>query len=225
MAQILIAEDEERIASFLEKGLAADGHATTVVGDGEAAARFARSGLFDLVVLDLGLPGKDGLQVLGELRAAGDHTPVVILTARSGVDHVVKGLELGADDYLTKPFSFDELLARVRARLRDRGTPDTTTLSAGGRELDLRTRRLRLTDGSVEDLTSREFALAELLFRHPDQVLSREQILSQVWGFDYDPGSNIVDVYVSNLRRKLGPDAIETIRGVGYRLVTEEHAS
>ncbi len=225
MAQILIAEDEERIASFLEKGLAADGHSTTVVGDGEAAARFARSGLFDLVVLDLGLPGKDGLQVLGELRAAGDRTPVVILTARSGVEHVVKGLELGADDYLTKPFAFDELLARVRARLRDRGTPTTTTLTAGDRELDLRTRRLHLPDGAVEDLTSREFALAELLFRHPGQVLSREQILSQVWGFDYDPGSNIVDVYVSNLRRKLGADAIETIRGVGYRLLAEERAS
>ncbi len=222
MAQILIAEDEDRIAAFLEKGLTAEGHATTVVGDGDAASRFARSGLFDLVVLDLGLPGKDGLQVLDELRAAGDHTPVVILTARSGVEHVVQGLELGADDYLTKPFAFDELLARVRARLRDRGTAQATTLAAGGSELDLRARRLHLADGSVEDLTSREFALAELLYRHAGQVLSREQILSQVWGFDYDPGSNIVDVYVSNLRRKLGADAIETIRGVGYRLRSEE---
>jgi DNA-binding response OmpR family regulator len=225
VAQILIVEDEERIAAFLEKGLAADGHATTVVDDGDAAARFARSGLFDLVVLDLGLPGKDGLQVLGELRAAGDRTPVVILTARSGVEHVVKGLELGADDYLTKPFAFDELLARVRARLRDSGTPDATTLAVAGHELDLRTRRLHGPGDEVEDLTSREFALAELLFRHPGQVLSREQILSQVWGFDYDPGSNIVDVYISNLRRKLGGDVIETIRGVGYRLRTEEPAS
>lgn len=225
MAQILIVEDEERIAAFLEKGLAADGHATTVVDDGDAAARFARSGLFDLVVLDLGLPGKDGLQVLSELRAAGDRTPVVILTARSGVEHVVQGLELGADDYLTKPFAFDELLARVRARLRDSGTPDATTLTVAGHELDLRTRRLHLPGDRVEDLTSREFALAELLFRHPGQVLSREQILSQVWGFDYDPGSNIVDVYISNLRRKLGGDVIETIRGVGYRLRATEPTS
>ena len=221
MAQILIAEDEERIASFLEKGLAAEGHATTVVGDGNDAARFARSGLFDLVVLDLGLPGKDGLQVLHELRDGGDRTPVIVLTARSGVEHVVQGLELGADDYLTKPFAFDELLARIRARLRDRGTPEATSLVVAGRELDLRTRRLHLDERTVEDLTNREFALAELLFRHPGQVLSREQILNQVWGFDYDPGSNIVDVYVSNLRSKLGRDAIETIRGVGYRLVAE----
>ena len=222
MAQILIAEDEDRIASFLEKGLAAEGHATTVVGDGHDAARFARSGLFDLVVLDLGLPGKDGLQVLHELRDGGDRTPVIVLTARSGVEHVVQGLELGADDYLTKPFAFDELLARIRARLRDRGTPEATSLVVAGRELDLRTRRLHLDERTVEDLTNREFALAELLFRHPGQVLSREQILNQVWGFDYDPGSNIVDVYVSNLRSKLGRDAIETIRGVGYRLVAEE---
>lgn len=183
MAQILIVEDEERIAAFVEKGLRAKGHTTTIIDDGDAALGFVRSGLFDLLVLDLGLPGRDGLHVLQAMRAVGDRTPVVILTARSGVDHTVRGLELGADDYLTKPFAFDELLARVNARLRDSGTSDVTRLAVGGAELDLRTRHLHL-GGRTEDLTNREFALAEMLFRHPGQVLSRAQILSSVWGFD-----------------------------------------
>lgn len=220
MARILIVEDEQRISSFLEKGLRAQGHATTVVEDGQEGLAFARAELFDLVVLDLGLPGRDGLEVLTALRRSGERIPVVVLTARSDVRDVVRGLELGADDYLTKPFAFDELLARIRARLRQVGTSSPSVLEAGGAELDLRTRRLHRGE-QVEDLTNREFALAEVLFRHPGQVLTREQILSSVWGFDHDPGSNIVDVYIGNLRRKLGDDAIETVRGVGYRLVDE----
>ena len=217
MSRILIAEDEERIASFVEKGLRAQGHTTTVVSDGEEALQMGRSGLFDLVLLDIGLPTRDGFSVLRAMREAGDHTPVIILTARDGVEDTVTGLEHGADDYVTKPFRFAELLARVRARLRGAGTSEPTTLTGGGASLDLRTRRLDV-DGRTEDLTTREFALAELLFRHPGQVLSREQILSSVWGFDHDPGSNVVDVYIGYLRRKLGAEAIETVRGVGYRL-------
>jgi len=219
VTRILIAEDEERIASFVEKGLRAQGYTTTVVSDGEEALQMGRSGLFDLVLLDIGLPGRDGFSVLRAMREAGTRTPVIILTARDGVEDTVTGLEHGADDYVTKPFRFAELLARVRARLRDSGTSEATSLTAGGAELDLRTRRIRV-DGTAEDLTTREFALAELLFRHPGQVLSREQILSHVWGFDHDPGSNVVDVYIGYLRRKLGQDAIETVRGVGYRLTT-----
>lgn len=218
MSRILIAEDEERIAAFVEKGLRAQGYTTTVVADGDEALQMGRSGLFDLVLLDIGLPKRDGFSVLRAMREAGDHTPVIILTARDGVDDTVAGLEHGADDYMTKPFRFAELLARVRARLRTTGTSEPTTLSAARAELDLRTRRLSV-DGRDEDLTTREFALAELLFRHPGQVLSREQILSAVWGFDHDPGSNVVDVYIGYLRRKLGNEAIETVRGVGYRLV------
>ncbi len=221
MSHILIAEDEDRIASFVEKGLRAEGFTTTVVADGDEALKLGRSGLFDLVLLDIGLPGRDGFTVLRAMREAGNRTPVIILTARDGVDDTVTGLEHGADDYVTKPFRFAELLARVRARLRDAGTTEATSLSAAGAELDLRARRIFVA-GRQEDLTTREFALAELLFRHPGQVLSREQILSAVWGFDHDPGSNVVDVYVGYLRRKLGPGTIETVRGVGYRLVRDD---
>ena len=217
MTAILIAEDEERIASFVEKGLRAQGYTTTVVGHGDEALTLARSGQYDLIVLDVGLPGTDGFTVLRSLREAGDRTPVVILTARDAVEDTVHGLEHGADDYITKPFRFAELLARIRARLRNAGTSEATVLEAAGAELDLRTRRVTI-DGRSEDLTTREFALAEYLFRHPGQVLSREQLLSTVWGFDHDPGSNVVDVYVGYLRRKLGNGAIETVRGVGYRL-------
>ena len=223
MTRVLIAEDETRIAAFVEKGLRANGYTTTVVGDGDEALVMAKSGLFDLVVLDLGLPRRDGLEVLRELRATGNRTPVVILTARDSVDDTVAGLEGGADDYITKPFKFAELLARIRARLRDGGTPEQTELVVGDASLSLRTRRVTVA-GREHDLTTREFALAELLFRHPGQVLSREQILSQVWGFDYDPGSNVVDVYVGYLRRKMGAEAIETVRGAGYRLRTEDPA-
>jgi two-component system, OmpR family, copper resistance phosphate regulon response regulator CusR len=144
---------------------------------------------------------------------------VIILTAREGVRDVVAGLEGGADDYVTKPFRFEELLARVRAQLRTERTSEPTVLRAGSSALDLRTRRV-VVDGRAVELTAREFALAETFFRHPGQVLSREQLLSHVWGYDYDPGSNVVDVYVRYLRRKLGAERIITVRGMGYRLET-----
>jgi two-component system, OmpR family, copper resistance phosphate regulon response regulator CusR len=211
VGRILIAEDEPRIAAFLEKGLRANGFSTSVAPDGMTALARARSGEFDLLLLDIGLPGKDGFGVLRELRADGSRMPVIMLTARDGVDDTVAGLEGGADDYVTKPFVFDELLARVRVRMRGGAAADPTVLSSGALSLDLRTRRARVGDREI-DLTAREFALLEVLLRHPGQVLSREQLLSRVWGYD------IVDVYIGYLRRKLGADAITTVRGMGFRL-------
>jgi DNA-binding response OmpR family regulator len=219
VARILIAEDEARIASFLEKGLRANGFSTTTVDDGRLAASVARDGDFDLLVLDLGLPGLHGLDVLRTLRGRGERMPVVILTAHDELDTTVAGFAGGADDYVTKPFRFEELLARIRVRLRDDPTQEVTVLRIGDVALDLRTRRATVGERTVE-LTAREFSLAETFLRHPDHVLSREQLLSHVWGYDFDPESNIVDVYVRYLRRKLGPDTIETVRGMGYRLVT-----
>ncbi|MER7010527.1 response regulator transcription factor [Saccharopolyspora sp. NPDC000359] len=218
--KILIAEDEARIAAFIEKGLRANGFTTTVVGDGDTAQDYLLTGDFDLVVLDLGLPGKDGFSVLRAVRAQHVTVPVIILTARDGVHDTVAGLEGGADDYMTKPFRFEELLARVRLRLRpvDR-VPEVTVLRDGELSLDLRTRRAQVPNGTV-DLTAREFAMLELFLRHSGQVLSREQILSHVWGYDFDPGSNVVDVYVRALRRKIGAERITTVRGMGYRLGT-----
>jgi len=217
MARILIAEDEARIAQFLERGLRANGFTTDTAPDGEAALRLALTGRYDLLILDIGLPQLDGFEVLRELRAAGSGLPVVILTARDQVQDTVAGLEGGADDYITKPFRFEELLARVRVRLRGDRAPEPTVLQVGELVLDLRTRQAIVGDRAV-DLSAREFALAEVFFRHPGQVLSREQLLSQVWGYDFDPGSNIVDVYVGYLRRKLGKERITSARGMGYRL-------
>jgi DNA-binding response OmpR family regulator len=217
VTRILIAEDEARIASFVEKGLRANGLTPTVVGDGRSAYDYASSGDFDLLVLDIGLPLMDGFAVLRRLRDDHNPIPVVVLTARDTLDVTVAALEGGADDYMPKPFRFDELLARIRLRLRPSdGT--TTSIEVGGLRLDLRTRRVEV-DGEPVELSAREFALAETFFRNPDQVLSREQLLSHVWGYDFDPGSNVVDVYVRYLRRKIGADRIETVRGMGYRLV------
>jgi DNA-binding response OmpR family regulator len=216
--RILIVEDEERIASFVQKGLRANGFTTTVVADGESGQEYALTGAFDLIVLDIGLPGRDGFTVLRELRESRVTTPVIVLTARDSVRDTVAGLEGGADDWMTKPFRFEELLARVRLRLRTAArAPEVTVLRSGSLSLDLRTRRARAGERTV-DLTAREFVLLELFLRHPGQVLSREQILSHVWGYDFDPGSNIVDVYVRALRKKLGAEQVETVRGMGYRL-------
>jgi DNA-binding response OmpR family regulator len=217
VSSILIVEDEERIASFVEKGLRANGFATAVAGDGMNGLALASTGGFDLVILDLGLPDLDGLAVLRQLRERGSRVPVIILTARDGVRATVEGLEGGADDYVTKPFRFEELLARVRVRLRGDGADEPTVLRAGDATLDLRTRRAQVGGRSIE-LTAREFALAEMLFRHRGQVLSRKQLLDHVWGYDHDPRSNVVDVYVGYLRRKLGQDLIHSVRGMGYRL-------
>ncbi|MFI0357678.1 response regulator transcription factor [Actinomadura sp. 9N407] len=218
MNRILIVEDEHRIATFIEKGLRANGFSTSVAEDGDMAFAYATGLGFDLILLDIGLPGRDGFTVLRALREAQVTTPVIVLTARDSVQDTVAGLEGGADDWMTKPFRFEELLARVRLRLRGPGrTPEVTLLRSGELTLDLRTRRARAGDRTV-DLTAREFVLLELFLRHPGQVLSREQILSHVWGYDFDPGSNIVDVYVRALRKKLGDGCVETVRGMGYRL-------
>ena len=216
-------EDEPRIVSFLEKGLRSHGYNTTVATDADSAVVMAQSQKFDLLILDLGLPGKDGLQVLDELRGQGELLPVIILTARDNVEDKVAGLEAGANDYVTKPFRFEELLARVRVQLRNEPTKSIKNsdniIQVGNIVLDLRTRKIMVGD-RVVDLPTREFTLAETFFRHPGQVLSREQLLDRVWGYDYAPGSNIVDVYVGYLRKKLGNDLIETVRGMGYRLRT-----
>ncbi len=217
MSRILIAEDEVRLASFLEKGLRASGFVTTVVGDGPSVNSVANDDDFDLLILDLGLPGKDGLDVLRDLRAAGQRLPVIVLTARGDPYDRIEGLETGADDYLPKPFHFEELVARVRARLRDEGSPsEQAQLRVGGVSLDLRTRWASVNGETIE-LSAREFELLRTFLEHPNQVLSREQLLARVWGYDYDPGSNVVDVYVGYLRRKLGQGRFETVRGVGYR--------
>ncbi|MDJ0768967.1 MAG: response regulator transcription factor [Ilumatobacter sp.] len=216
MTRILVAEDQARIAAFVRKGLEAAGFTTMVVDDGTTAASVARDDNFDLMILDLGLPGLDGIEVLNRIRARGERMPVIVLTARDSIPDRVRGLEQGADDYITKPFSFEELLARVRVRLRDTGTGDVTTLNAAGVVLDIRTRRASIA-GSTVELTAREYQVLEFLMRHAGQVISREQLLSHIWGYDFDPGSNVVDVYIRNLRKKLGAERIETVRNMGYR--------
>lgn len=218
MSRILVAEDEPGIARFVEKGLRAAGYGVDVVGTGPQALEAIRQGGADLVLLDVGLPGLDGFAVLRRARAEGVTVPIVMLTARTSVGDTVAGLDGGANDYIPKPFKFDELLARVRSRLRDADVAAPTALVRGDLSLDLRTRRATVAGRAVE-LSAREFALAEEFLRHPDQVLSREQLLSRVWGVDFDPGSNVVDVYVRYLRGKLGADRIDTVRGMGYRLV------
>ncbi|MCP5028541.1 MAG: response regulator transcription factor [Actinomycetia bacterium] len=219
MGRILIIEDEVAIAAFVESGLCAAGHSTMAVPDGREGAALARDGAFDLVILDLGVPGLDGFSVLRQIRSRAERLPVIILTARDELEATLESFEGGADDFMTKPFRFEELLARVTARLStQRGDDDgLRQLVVGESTLDLQRRTVDIGDSSHE-LSSREFTLAEMLFRHPGQVLSREQLLSRVWGYDFDPGSNIVDVYIGYLRRKLGHDAIETVRFAGYRL-------
>ena len=217
MSRILVAEDEPGISSFIAKGLKAAGHTASVVEDGNTALWEARSGGFDLLVLDLGLPGMDGLAVLSQLRAAGSHIPVVILTARDDVDTLVTGLDLGASDFIAKPFRFDELLARIRTRLRDTGEMGSTRYQHGDVVVDVTARRVE-RDGQEVRLTAQEFSLLETFLAHQGQVLSRQQLLSHAWGYDFDTDSNVVDVYVRYLRRKLGPDIISTVRGMGYRM-------
>ncbi|MGA4507897.1 response regulator transcription factor [Propionibacteriaceae bacterium G1746] len=212
------------MASFIAKGLTAAGFTSHSTTSGLEGVALAVHGNFDLVILDVGLPDVDGFEVLEKLRGQGVAVPVIMLTARSSVTDRVAGLEGGADDYMSKPFSFEELLARVKLRLRSSSgssaadAASATTLSHNGLTLDYRTRRADV-DGRTVDLSAREFALAETFLRHPNQVFSREQLLSNVWGYDFDPSSNVVDVYVRYLRKKLGAERFETVRGMGYRLV------
>jgi DNA-binding response OmpR family regulator len=214
--RILLVEDERRVASFVAAGLRAEGYAVDHAATGaQAFARIQRAQP-DLVVLDLGLPDVDGTEVLDQLHRTQPRLPVIVLTARGDVEARVQSLDLGADDYVTKPFALDELVARIRARLRGNGN-GSNVLEAAGIRLDLRRRRA-VVDGREVDLSAREFALLETFLRHPDQVLSREQLLAHVWGFHFDPGSNLVDVYIRYLRLKLGADRISTVRRVGYRL-------
>ena len=216
MNRILIAEDEARIASFVEKGLQAQGMSTAIAVSGTEALDLALTGDFDLMILDLGLPGRDGMDVLRSVREHDRTLPVIVLTARDSVNDTVAALEAGADDYVSKPFRFEELVARIRARLREDRKPEESVIRVGTATLDLHSRRLE-REGQAHDLTAREFALAELFFRHPGQVLSRQQILDRIWGYDFEPESNIVEVYVRYLRLKLGAAWITTVRGMGYR--------
>ncbi|HEV7177307.1 MAG TPA: response regulator transcription factor [Solirubrobacteraceae bacterium] len=220
--RILVIEDETTLAKFVEQALRAEGHTVTVCHDGDSGEAAALTGDYALVLLDLLLPGKTGLAVLDSIRTRSPDLPVIVLTASAAIEQKVNGLDRGANDYVTKPFSFEELLARVRAQLRAPGQREASALQAGQIHMDLRTRRVQ-RDGRDVALTAREFYLLEYLMRHPDQVLSREQILNAVWGFDFDPGTKVLEVYIGYLRRKLcehgGDDPIETVRGAGYRLL------
>ena len=223
MSRILIAEDDRGIADFIERGLTAAGYACDVIDSGPAAFAMARSGDFNLMILDLGLPHMDGADVLEQLRALRVSLPIIVLTARTKVADRVQALEGGADDYMPKPFQFAELLARVRLRLADATTSESAADSAfrltrHDLVLDLRTQRVRVAE-KWKDLSRREMGLLETFLRHPGQILSRVQLLSMVWGMDFDPGSNVVDVYIRTLRKKIGAERIETVRGSGYRLV------
>jgi DNA-binding response OmpR family regulator len=217
--RILVIEDERTLASFIEQSLHAEGHAVTVCHDGPSGEAAALTGDYALVLLDLTLPGRDGLDVLGAIRAHMPALPVIVLPARAAIEQRVQGLDRGANDYVAKPFSFAELLARVRAQLRTPTQPESSALAVDGLTMDLRTRRV-VRGGREIPLTAREFELLAYLMRHPDQVLSREQILNAVWGYDFDPGSKVLEVYIGYLRRKLAgeEDPIETVRNVGYRL-------
>ena len=223
MPQILIAEDEARISAFIDKGLRAQGFTSTIASSADEALYFAQNNEFDLILLDLGLPGGDGLEILEILRGQGVQTPIIILTARDDLNDKLAGLGGGADDYMTKPFRFEELLVRIRLRMQPKSSAngnDELLIAVGNVVLNLRTRTAMVNEREIE-LPSREFTLAEAFFQHPGQVLTRQQLLDRVWGYDYDPGSNIVDVYVGYLRKKFGSELFETVRGIGYRLKSD----
>jgi DNA-binding response OmpR family regulator len=217
----LVIEDEPAIADFIQRGLRTEGYTVEVAADGEEGERLALEDVFDVVVLDLMLPRKGGIEVLEAIRRAHATLPVILLTARDRVEDKVAGLDAGATDYVTKPFSFEELTARIRAHLRLPIDAPPTTLSAADIEADLITRRV-IRGGDPVLLSATEFELLAYLLRHAGEVVSREQILKSVWGYDFEPGTNLVQVYVGYLRRKLErdgrPSPIETVRSAGYRL-------
>ena len=220
--EILVIEDEASIADFLVRGLEAEGHTVLTAADGVEGERLALGPGVDLVILDRMLPGRDGIEVLEAIRAAKPSLPVLLLTARGEVADRIEGLDAGATDYIPKPFSFDELAARVRAHTRQVPEARPTRLRAGGIELDLLTRRATRDAGLAVRLPERETDLLAHLMRHAGQVCSHEQILSSVWGYQHDPGTNVVQVYIGYLRRRLAglgaPAPIETVRAAGYRL-------
>lgn len=220
--RVLIVEDDESIASFISRGLREAGFAVDIASSGDDGLVKAQAAEYDAAIVDLMLPGRDGLSLVGELRRRGVRTPVLILTARRSVEDRVRGLEAGGDDYLIKPFAFPELLARIQALIRrSRGTPEATELTVGDLRLDRLTRRVERA-GCAIDLRPREFALLDLLMRNAGRVVSKTMILSHVWGYDFDPGSNVVDVLVFRLRDKIDrgfdPPLLHTVRGVGYVL-------
>lgn len=220
--RILIVEDERGIAEFMARAIESEGFATSSAADGGEGERLALSGDFDLVLLDAMLPDRSGFDVLAAIRSKRPELPVIMVTALGQKRDVVEGLNRGADDYVTKPFDLDELLARVRAQLRRPTQHDPTLLAAGDIQLDMQTREVKRAGQEVR-LTTREFELLVYFLRHPNQVLSREQILNAVWGYDFDPGTNVLSVYVNYLRRKLTvdgiPPPIETLRSAGFKLV------
>jgi DNA-binding response OmpR family regulator len=218
---ILVVEDEPAIADFLQRGLVAEGHSVTQANDGVEAARLATSADVDLVILDLMLPGRSGGEVLADIRRAKPTRPVIVLTARSEIENKVSLLDLGASDYVTKPFSFEELAARIRAHLREHDEASSTQLNVGGLRMDLVGRRVK-RNGTLIRLSPTEFGLLASFMRHPNQVLTRQELLQSVWGYPPESASDVVSVYVGYLRRKLAvggePVPIETVRSVGYRL-------
>jgi DNA-binding response OmpR family regulator len=216
--KILLVEDEPRISELVARGLAEQGFLVAIREDGLTGLEAALDESVDLMILDLNLPLLSGEQILERLTVARPELPVIVLSAKDGVDDRVRNLRAGADDYVTKPFSFAELLARVQARLRAPVAEVAPVLAYGRVSLDLHRRLVRI-DGHDADLTSREFALLEVLMSHPRQILSHAQLLAHVWGDDQPPGSNVIEVYVRHLRRKLARDVIETVRGAGYRFV------
>jgi DNA-binding response OmpR family regulator len=216
--RILIIEDEPRILGFLKVGLEAEGFTVDGAQDGVEGFTLARAEPYELVILDLRLPRLDGLRLLEELRHVRPELPVLVLSARDDLPTKLRSFELGANDYLSKPFSFDELVARIRVHLRHGTDDDAATIRVSGIELDLARRRV-ISDGHSTDLSDREFRLLYHLVSHPGEIVSRERLLSEVWGYSFDPGSNVVDVCIRRLRKKLGPDSpIETVRHAGYRL-------
>jgi DNA-binding response OmpR family regulator len=218
VAKILIAEDDPLVGESVDEALRADGHTTFLADNGETAQSLSLTGEFDLLILDMGLPKREGFHVLQELRARGNTLLVIVLTGRSERD-VSMCLQAGADDYMRKPFDVAELRARVRARLRSpaRAPADPSVIRAGGVKLDVRLRRATRGERTA-DLTAREFALLETLLRHAGQIMSRKQLLTHAWGDSFDANSNVVDVGINALRNKLGADVVETVRGAGYRL-------
>jgi DNA-binding response OmpR family regulator len=215
--KVLVVEDEPGLRDFLERGLLSEGYAVLTASDGPTGLALASDPKVDVVVLDLMLPGMSGDEVLVRLRCERPGVPVIVLTARDGVDDRVRNLDAGADDYMVKPFSLAELTARLRARLRSVEQPSSTVIEVGSVRLHLATRRASVADTEIS-LTNREFGLAETLMRHGGQVLSQQQLLDRVWGYQFEPAtSNVVEVCVRSLRRKLGASVIETVRGAGYR--------